>query len=290
MTDVIAASAKTPPAAESTESAAPAELSDLEKIKAAQASRRSRRSRGPTATPTPSTDSSAGDMPALAASGEAAGDASVEVEKMRQEAATLRLEMSSLRRNHLHNLKKVTEERDMFASQLAREQATSGSTLGAAEKRKVADLEVQLRAARTRNNDLEAENGVLRDDVKQLNFRVQASKTLDAATNGYERIVDELVSVKLKCAQLQEEKEDLLRINKELTQTSAVLTDANGELEKSRSQWVVQCAGLEKERAELETKLKMLERGVAKTEERRKSQVKDDTSYDGSDLQDIKLN
>lgn len=283
MTDVIAASAETPPPTESAEPTAPAELSDLEKIKAAQASRRSRRSRGPVATPTPSTES-------VPASGEGSGDGSSEMEKLREEAATLRLEMSSLRRNHLHNLKRVTEERDMFASQLVHEQSNSGGAAGAAEKRKLGDVEVQLRAARTRNNDLEAENGVLRDEVKQLNFRVQASKTLDAATNGYERIVDDLVSVKLKCAQLQEEKEDLLRINKELTQTSAVLTDANGELEKSRSQWVMQCADVEKKRAVLEARVKQMEGGEAKRAEKRKSEVKDDTSYDGSDLQDIKLN
>lgn len=289
MTDVIASARETgAPPAESAEAPPTTDMTDLDKIKAAQASRRSRRVRGPAATPTPSTDSTA--APEAESSADTGGDSSAEVEKLRQEATTLRLEMASLRRNHLHNLKKVSGERDMFATQLVHEQASSDGAVSGTDKRKLADVEVQLRAARTRNNDLEAENGVLRDEVKQLNFRVQASKTIDAATNGYERIVDDLVSVKLKCAQLQEEKEDLLRINKELTQTSAVLTEANGELEKSRSQWVVQCADIEKKRGELQARVRGLEGGKMAIDEKRRSDVKADTSYDGSDLQDIKLN
>lgn len=169
----------------------------------------------------------------------------------------------------------------MFASQLAREQAAGTKEGSQLDARKVSDMAVQLRAARTRNDDLEEENTALRDEVKQLTFRVQAGKTLSAANDGYERIVDELVTAKLKCAQLQEEKDDLLKINRELTQANAVLTEANGELEKSRSSWVVQCAELEKQRAEMEKKLKEMQNGMAENA---------DTSYKGSDLQDIKLN
>lgn len=268
------------------------ELSDLEQIKAAQQSRRSRRTR-PTGPPTaeepestaPAADSSTTDdsTPVSRKEHEAV------VEALRQEMATARLEMGSLRRNHLHNLKKVTEERDMFAAQLAREQSAAKQAPSGADSRKVADVEVQLRAARSRNADLETENTVLRDEVKQLNFRVQASKTIDAATNGYESIVNDLVAVKLKCAQLQEEKEDLLRINKDLSTTNAVLTDANGELEKSRSQWVVQCADLETKRIDLETKVKDLEAGVSSAAAASQKAANQDTSYAGSDLQELKL-
>lgn len=170
----------------------------------------------------------------------------------------------------------------MFASQLAREQAAAGTKEGPQnDARKASDMAARLRAARTRNDDLEEENTALRDEVKQLTFRVQAGRTLSAANDGYERIVDELVAVKLKCAQLQEEKEALLKINREVTQANGVLTEANGELEKSRSSWVVQCAELEKQRAEMESRLKEVEKARAENA---------DTSYKGSDLQDIKLN
>lgn len=268
------------------ESSAPTDMSDLDKIKAAQAARRTRRSRVPKAPATASAAPSETTKPA----DESSGEESPEMKKMREEMTTLRLEMSSLRRNHLQNLKKVTEERDMFATQLVHEQSSSGGASKTADMRKLGDAEVQLRAARTRNNDLEAENRVLRDDVKQLNFRVQANKTMAAATNGYERIVDDLVTVKVKCAELQEEKEEMLRMNKELTQKVAVLSQANGELEKSRSQWVLQCADVEKKRGVLEARVKELQEKQSMADEKRKERVRQDTSYEGSDLQDIKLN
>lgn len=265
MTDTAPAS--TPTSEKPADTSSPAgELSDLDKIKAAQAARRSRRTRPPTKPPKKPVEESP------------EPEEVDEVKKLQTELSTMRLEMVSLRRNHLTNLKKVTEERDMFATQLAKEQNVEGKS-STADAKKASDMAAQLRASRTRNNDLESENAALRDDVKQLNFRVQAGKTLAAANDGYERIVDELVTVKLKCAQLQEEKEDLLKINKDLTQQNAHFRDATGELEKSRSSWVVQCAELEKQRAELEKKMKAME-GAANP----------DTSYKGSDLHNVNLN
>lgn len=274
------------------------EMSDIERIKAAHAARRSRRSRPPrppstSVIPPPSpqadTESDASvsqeSVPTVENSNEE-GSMNVmqkkhdeEIKSLNYEISNMRVELSSLRRNHLQNIKKLTEERDMFAAELAKEQDTSKSIVP--DSRKLVDVEAQLRASRTRNSDLEAENKALREEVKQLAFRVQASKTLDAATNGYEKVVDELVDAKLKCAQLQEEKEDLLRINKELMTTSAVLRDANGELEKSRSEWVLQCAEVEKKRAELESRLKD---GISNAND---SII--DPSYSGSDLQELKL-
>lgn len=254
-------------------------MSAIEKIKAAQAARLNRRARqrplqaaAPESNPTGEEESS--DDPAVAA---VKKSYEKKLDSLRKESSSLRLEMGSLRRNHLQNIKKITEERDMFALQLANEQTASGNP--SSDNRKVEDMNVQLRSARNRNNDLEEENASLRDEIKQLKFRVHANKTLDAASDGYEKIVEDLVNVKLKCAQLQEEKEDLLRINKELMGTSSVLRDANGQLEKSRSEWVVRCAELEKQKQELEDKI-------------RGNQVTG-TSTDPSDsgsLHDIKLN
>lgn len=270
-----------------------AQMSDVERIKAAQAARRTRRARPPTtatnktSSPTlpkpPATvsdvDNNTNPNTVTNTSSTINHDNAAE-----QELTNLRLELSSLRRNHLQNIKKLTEERDMFATQLAREQTDHKPSRGIpSSSKKIADLEVQLRAARTRNNDLETENSALRDDVKQLNFRVQASRTLDAASDGYEKVVDELVEAKLKCAQLLEEKEDLLRLNKEAMTTSATLTNLNGELEKSRSEWVVRCADLEKQRADMESKLKA-------SSDKSIADVRQDTSYSGSDLQELKLN
>lgn len=259
-------------------------MSEIDKIKAAHAARRSRRARGTSTTavkpPSPqrklASEAPIDEDPAVT---KVKTEYDQKVEQLRQELSNMKLEMGSLRRNHLQNIKQLTESRDMFAKQLAQEQNNTGKPSGVKTK-KLEDLEAQLRAARTRNSDLESENEMLRDDVKQLNFRVQASKALDAASDGYEQIVSELVTVKVRCAQLEEEKEELLRMNKELSSTAHVLREANGELEKSRSQWVVQCADIEKQRTELEVKLKELEGKATETVE---------AQTDGS-LQDVKLN
>lgn len=254
-----------------------AEMSDLEKIKAAQAARRTRRAPPSVAVPEAASAEDAAprgeEEPAL-------------VTQLRQEVLALKVEMGSLRRNNVANVKKVSEERDMFAVQLAREQEEAGGSAGGkAESKKMADLNAQLRAARTRNTDLEEENKTLRDEVKQLNFRVQASRTLDAANDGYDKIVEDLVTFKLRCAQMEEEKEDLLRKNKDLKSTNAALFDANGDLETSRSQWVVQCAELEKEKTTLAERV----RGLS-TKASVPGGQSHDTSYSGSDLQELQLN
>lgn len=286
-------------------------MSEIEKIKAAHAARKSRRSRPPrppsssVLAPSDETDNVEGEeamngvtMDSGSSSGHIDGDEgqseesvlvstlkkqhAQQVEALRQQVSTMNVELSSLRRNHIENLKAITQERNMFASQLATEQnAAAKLAASGADLKKLTDLEAQLRASRSRNAVLETQNESLRDEVKQLTFLTQAVKTIDAASDGYNKVVNELVNSKLKCAQLQEEKEDLLRINKELTTTSAVLRDANGELEKSRSEWVVQCAELEKKRAELEDMVK------AKPETEKNGN--DATSYAGSDLQELKL-
>ncbi|CAN8063793.1 unnamed protein product [Agarophyton chilense] len=267
------------------------EMSEIERIKAAHAARRSRRSRGTSSLAVPSTveteskDETTEEDPAVA---KVKKEYEEKISKLTQEMNTMKLEMASLRRNHLQNIKQVSESRDMFAAQLAKEQ--SGNTKSStADTKKLEGIEVQLRAARNRNSDLESENTELREDVKQLNFRVQASKTLDAASDGYEIIVSELVEAKVKCAQLEEEKEELLRMNKELSSTSHVLREANGDLEKSRSHWVVQCAEIEKKRTELEAKLKEYESATTPTATITTTSATEASSDTGS-LQDVKLN
>lgn len=280
----------------------PAEMSDIEKLKAAHAARRSRRRpprppSSPSATPSDASNSSSSSSPDNTTTNDDGATPSndsntpsedAETVRLREEVARLNLEMKSLHRNHIENMKAISAQRDMFAEQLAREQRESGSQQKGSSKRpsaatlaeKLTDVEAQLRAARIRNSDLESENTMLRDEVKQLNFRVQASKTLDAASNGYQQVVDELVEYKLKCAQLSEEKEDLLRINKDLSTSTTALRDANGVLEKSRTQWVLQCADVEKKRTELENTLK---RRMSQDGARGKG-------HDvGSDLQELKL-
>lgn len=325
MTDTHADTSSDTTIADEVKPPASNQMSDIEKIKAAHAARRAARRRPPRApasssaatppsssspdnangssrdtskgdndndtkeaTATTSATSTAGD------SGEAAEDAA-EITQLREELKRLNLEMKSLHRNHINNIKEISAQRDMFAEQLAREQQRSGNPSGKHGSKNqssrggsgsntalsVADVEAQLRAARIRNSDLESENTMLRDEVKQLNFRVQASKTLDAASNGYQQVVDDLVVVKLKCAQLSEEKEDLLRINKELTTTSNALSDSNGDLEKSRAQWVMQCAEVEKKRTELE---KLLKQKSLELE-----QIRSGRDEARSDLQELKL-
>lgn len=275
------------------------EMSDIDRIKAAHAARRSRRSRPPRPPSTSVISLSSSDDQTNSTSTNTSngngddnndtngdGDGDKKLIELQQEISNLCVELSSLRRNHLQNLKVITEQRDMFAEQLSKEQEKniiSQQNGGKKQRNDIAnDLEAQLRAARIRNSDLENENVILRNEVKQLNFRVQASKTLDAASNGYQTVVDDLVETKLKCAQLSEEKEDLLRINKELSTTSNVLSNANGELEKSRSQWVLQCAEVERKRTELENLLQ------EKNNNNKKSN-NDTSNYSSSDLQELKL-
>jgi hypothetical protein len=174
-------------------------------------------------------------------------------DEIRQLQATHHVELQSLRRNHIENLRKVSEERDMFAAQLVREQANARSS--AAVKKQIADLNAQLRAARIRTADMQEELTRLQSENKQLYFRVQANKTMHAEADSYSKVVDDLVSVKIKCAQLEEEKEEYRRVSKDALSSVAILSEANGDLEKSRAEWVVQCADLQRQKDELENQL-----------------------------------
>jgi hypothetical protein len=174
-------------------------------------------------------------------------------DEIRQLQATHHVELQSLRRNHIENLRKVSEERDMFAAQLVREQANARSS--AAVKKQIADLNAQLRAARIRTADMQEELARLQSENKQLYFRVQANKTMHAEADSYSKVVDDLVSVKIKCAQLEEEKEEYRRVSKDALSSVAILSEANGDLEKSRAEWVVQCADLQRQKDELENQL-----------------------------------
>jgi hypothetical protein len=174
-------------------------------------------------------------------------------ETIRQLRSSHEVELQSLRRNHIQNLKKVAAERDMFAAQLAKEQASPSAP--ATERKQLSDLHAQLRAARIRTADLQEEVTRLKDENKQLLFRVQANKALNAAADSYANVVDDLVSAKVKCAQLEEEKEEYRRASKESASSIALLAEANGDLEKSRADWVIQCADLQRQVDELQKEL-----------------------------------
>lgn len=284
MTDVTTATSPTTENSTDTTTTKP-EMSDLDRIKAAHAARRSRRTQAKPQTTETSAETvlkeeNKDEDPKIA---QLKKDYETQIAKLKEESVGLRVEIKSLNRLRADELKELSDQRDMFAMQLAKEQQSKPKTGSTDNSKTVDSLTVQLKAARVRNNDLEDENKRLRDEVKQLNFMVQANKTLTAASEGYEDIVQELVTHKLKCAQLSEEKESLMHMNNDLSVTSQVLRDANGELETSRSDWVVKCADLEREKGELQRKLRL------KAEDK-PANPSDDTSYAGSDLQELKLN
>ena len=176
--------------------------------------------------------------------GESKGEADPEeIAKLREQLTTARLEMASMRRNHVTNVQKLTRERDMFAIQLSKEQeqATPES------KRGMEELRDELAASKRRVQNLEEENVRMREELKELRLRVTAFKTLDAANTGYESVVDDLIHVKLKLATLSADNENLVHENRVLKSDNDTLTTANGLLEKSRADWVHKCAQLEKQ-------------------------------------------
>lgn len=166
----------------------------------------------------------------------------VELENLRSELASAKVEMASMLRNHVANVQKLSAERDMFALQLAQEQAEAPPE----SVRGIEDLRAQLKASRMRNANLEEENVQLRQERKDLALRVTASKTLDAASTGYEKVVIDLIDVKLQCATLSDEKEAAALEIKNLKSDNQALSNANGLLEKSRADWVLKCADLER--------------------------------------------
>jgi hypothetical protein len=241
---------------------------ELRRMKALHAARQSARRRPPAGSNSAAgyTGSSSGLGSAGSTSSDsAASDAAVgdTGEELRQLHAAHLVELQSLRRNNIENLKKVAEERDMFAAQLAQEQAHGRTSASA--KKQIADLTAQLRAARIRTADMQEELARLQAENKQLYFRVQANKTLHAEADSYSKIVEDLVNVKIQCAQLEEEKEEYRRASREISSSIAILTEANGDLEKSRAEWVVQCADLQREKDELEKQLAELKRSNAGT-------------------------
>lgn len=166
-----------------------------------------------------------------------------ELEKLREELKIAQLEIGSMRRNNVTNIQKLQAERDAFAKQLAQEQAE----ISPESRQGLANLQADLRATKLRNTRLEEENANLRKERKNLELRATATKTLDAASSGYEKVVVDLIEVKLKCATLNDEKEELVHQNRTQKSDNDHLSEANRLLEKSRSEWVVKCADLERQ-------------------------------------------
>lgn len=160
------------------------------------------------------------------------------------------VELQSIHRNHLENLRKMREQRDMFAEQLAKEQSESEASV--AGTKQIDAYKAQLRVARIRGAELQGENTKLLDKVKQLMLLVQAQTTQRAEAASFDAVVQELVSIKLRCAQLEEENEDFRRLAREASSAVNLLKSANGDLEKSRAEWVRQCSNLEQSVKELE--------------------------------------
>lgn len=166
-----------------------------------------------------------------------------ELTKLREQLNTARLEMASMRRNHVTNVQKLTHERDMFAMQLSKEQ----EEVTPDSKRGMEELRNELKASKLRVKNMEEENVRMREELKELRLRVTAFKTLDAANSGYESVVNDLIHVKLKLATLSADNENLVHENRVLKSANDVLTTGNGLLEKSRTEWVHKCAELEKQ-------------------------------------------
>lgn len=248
--DVASAKSGSPDSANSADTEDPV----VAALKAKHTARSARRAGRRSGTLPPSSDTTPSSSPAVSTSNSLQSllhaDTQPLTEEIQRLKAVHKVEMQSLRRNHIENLKRVTEERDMFAAQLAKEQESAST--GPGNSRELADLNAQLRASRIRTTELQAEVERLQNENKQLMLRVQATKTLGAESNTYDKLIEELVAAKLKCAEMEEVVETHSRTAREAKSAIAMLRDANGELEKSRQQWVVQCADLERKRADLE--------------------------------------
>lgn len=153
--------------------------------------------------------------------------------------STARVEMASLRRNHGHNLKAMTRERDLALAAAARAQgsgsAAGGASAGvgggsaasgvAALKEQVRDLEAQLRASRLRSAEVEKEAAELSSEVKQLRFRVQAAATMEAANGAYDQMIEQLVEMKLKVAEGEEARAVASNSLRQLERSAAAATE-----------------------------------------------------------------
>lgn len=229
------------PAEGAVDPAAQASMDNMAKLKEAARLRRQRR-----AANRPQEEAPPEPKPTSTSGGEV--DAA-EVEKLRSDLASARLEMASMRRNHVNNVKKISSERDMFAIQLSKEQETASPE----SKRAIDELRAELTASKFRVKNLEEENTGMRTELKELRLRDQAFKTMDAANSGYDSIVNDLISVKLKLATVSEEKDNLSYENRVLKADNENLSTANGLLEKSRTEWVEKCADIERKVQEGET-------------------------------------
>lgn len=214
-------------------------MDSMEKLREAHRLRKARRgaNRPP---PSPTIDADSADSGNADKDSESPVD-SAAMKKLHAELTTARLEMSSMRRNHVTNVQKLKQERDMFALQLAQEQEQADPE----SVRGIESLRTELKTVKMRNANLEEENAQMRGELKELKLRLTATRTLDAQQSGYEAVVTDLITVKLQCANLSEDKETLVRENRNMKTDNDALSTANGLLEKSRSEWVLKCAQLE---------------------------------------------
>lgn len=241
---------------------------DMDQIRAMHAARRSSRRR---ASASSSLDSSTNALPSFISTDisklslQSCSNDSENEKALAALHAAHAVEIQSIHRNHIENLKKIANERDMFAAQLVKEQSESKPFLK--ETNQINALQAQLRAARIRTTDLQEENARLLHEVKQLRLLIQAEKTQQAEASSYAAVVEQLVNVKMQCAQLDEEKESLRRSAREAAASVTMLKNANGDLEKSRADWVRQCAELELAKRDLEQTNEALinERALSKT-------------------------
>lgn len=249
-------------------------MDSMEKLREAHRLRKARRG---ASRPEPTEEGNATSAPAVDQGAATTGDNSEEMKTLQEQLNTSRLEMASMRRNHMNNVKKIAEERDMFALQLAQEQKEADPE----SRRGIEELRNELKAVKMRNANLEEENVQLRSELKELRLRLTATRTLHAQQSGYEAVITDLIAVKLECANLNEEKETLTRENRSLKGNNDNLSNANGLLEKDRSEWVYKCA-------ELEKKLRAMEESRTVGEKLPPAYVNPSISQN-SDLQELAL-
>lgn len=140
----------------------------------------------------------------------------------------------------------MTAERDALAAQ-----AGAARREEASDSKSRSDLAVHLRASRIRTADLLAENKRLVEEVRNLQRCVSAAGALSAETATHDVLIEELVAAKMRCAELEEENETFRRRARDALGEAAIAREASGLLEKSRSEWVLQCAKVEKEKEEI---------------------------------------
>lgn len=194
--------------------------------------------------------------------------------------STARVEMASLRRNHGHNLKAMTRERDLALAAAARAQgagsAAGGVTAGgsggataagvAVLKEQVRDLEAQLRASRLRSAEVEKEAAELSSEVKQLRFRVQAAATMEAANGAYDQMIEQLVEMKLKVAEGEEARAVASNSLRQLERSAAAASERAEAAEGAKNDLVWAKIDLERAAAATTKQLEAANARVAELE------------------------